>query len=63
MSQFGDTCLSPSDLVDSVYLHPMLDKDSLMVQAVSEINRRFNAQEIQVVADKIEALGSDVALP
>lgn len=54
---------SLADFVDSVYLHPMLDKDSLMVQAVTEINRLFDVAEIPVVADKIEALGSDVALP
>ena len=52
-----------ADFVDSVYLHPMLDKESLMVQAVTEINRRFNVEEIPIVADKIEALGSDITLP
>ena len=48
--------------IDSVYVHPMLEEDSLIVQAVSEINRRFNAADIRVVAEKIEALGSDVTL-
>ena len=54
---------SLADFVDCVYLHPMLDKDSLMAQAVTEINRLFDVEEIPVVADKIEALGRDVALP
>jgi len=54
---------SLADFIDSVYLHPMLDKESLMVQAVTEINRRFDVEEIPIVADKIEALGSDITLP
>jgi hypothetical protein len=49
--------------IDAVYLHPMLDSASLIVQAVAEINRRFDVEEIPIVADKIEALGSDVRLP
>ncbi|MCM3869283.1 MAG: hypothetical protein ND895_01130 [Pyrinomonadaceae bacterium] len=63
ISPMADGERSLADFVDSVYLHPMLDKDSLMVQAVTEINRLFDVAEIPVVADKIEALGSDVALP
>ena len=54
---------SVADFIESVYVHPMLDKDSLMVQALTEINKRFDVTEIPVVADKIEALGSDVTLP
>jgi hypothetical protein len=34
-----------------------------LLPTVSEINRRFNVAEIRVVAEKIEALGSDVTLP
>jgi hypothetical protein len=41
----------------------MLEEDSLIVHTVTEINRRFDAAEIRVVADKIEALGRDVNLP
>ncbi len=51
------------DFIESVYVHPLLESDSLIVRAVTEINKRFNAAEIRVVADKIEALGSDVTLP
>jgi hypothetical protein len=51
------------DFIESVYVHPMLDKDSLLVHSVTEINRRFDAADIRVVADKIEALGGDVTLP
>lgn len=54
---------SLADFIDSVYLHPMLDKDSIIFRAVTEINRRFDVEGIPVVADRIEALGSDVALP
>lgn len=45
-----------------VHYHDDSD-DSLMVHAVREINKRFDVVEIPVVADKIEALGSDVTLP
>jgi hypothetical protein len=58
-----DDTQSVIDFIESVYVHPMLQEDSLIVHAVTEINRRFDAAEIRVVADKIEALGSDVNLP
>lgn len=51
------------DFIESVYVHPMLEPDSLTVHAVTEINRRFDVAEIPVIVDKIEALGSDVSLP
>ena len=51
------------DFIESVYVHPMLEEDSLIAHTVTEINKRFDAAEIRVVADKIEALGSDVNLP
>jgi hypothetical protein len=41
----------------------MLEEDSLIAHAVTEINKRFDAAEIRLVANKIEALGSDVNLP
>lgn len=59
----ADDTRSVVDFIESVYVHPMLEEDSLKVHAVTEINRRFDAAEIRVVADKIEALGSDVNLP
>jgi hypothetical protein len=40
-----------------------MDKHSLLVHSVTEINRRFDAANIRVVADKIEALGGDMTLP
>ena len=51
------------DFIESVYVHPMLEQDSLTVNAVTEINRRFDVSKIPVVVDKNEALGSDVMLP
>ena len=51
------------DFIETVYVHPMLDKDSLLARSVTEINRRFDVGDIRVVADKIEALGGDVTLP
>lgn len=58
-----DDTKSVVDFIETVYVHPLLDEDSLLVRSVSEINRRFDATEIPIVADKIEALGSDVTLP
>lgn len=57
-----DGMRSVVDFVDGVYVHPTLDENSLMVQAVTEINRRFEVGMIPVLADKLEALGSDVML-
>jgi hypothetical protein len=59
----ADDTRSVVDFIESVYVHPMLEEDSLTVRAVTEINRRFDVGEIRVVADKLEALGSDVTLP
>jgi hypothetical protein len=58
-----DDTRSIADFIETVYVHPMLEEDSLVVHSVSEINKRFDAAEIRVVADRIEALGSDVTLP
>jgi hypothetical protein len=58
-----DDAKSIVDFIETIYVHPMLEEDSLLVHSVSEINRRFEVAEIRVVADKIEALGSDVTLP
>lgn len=55
--------LALSDFIDAVYVHPMLDKDALMVQTVTEINRRFDMEELPIVVDKLEALGTDITLP
>ena len=58
-----DDMRSVVDFIESVYVHPMLEEDSLIVRAITEINKRFDAVKIRVVADKIEALGNDVTLP
>jgi len=49
--------------IEKVYVHPMLGDDSMVVQVVKEINMRFGVAEIPVVADKIEAFGTDIMLP
>jgi hypothetical protein len=51
-----------TEFIEKVYLHPTLTKDSLLVQTVKEINKRFDVTDIPVVADKIEALGADIEL-
>jgi hypothetical protein len=52
-----------SHFIEKVYLHPMLGEDSMMIQTVKGINARFGLPELPVVADKIEAMGADIALP
>ena len=52
-----------SHFIEKVYVHPMLSEDSMMVENVKEINRRFGIPELPVVANKIEALGADIKLP
>jgi hypothetical protein len=61
--EVDDDAKSIVDFIETVYVHPMLEEDSLLVHSVSEINKRFDAAEIRVVADRIEALGSYVTLP
>jgi hypothetical protein len=41
----------------------MQSEDSMMVQTVKEISERLDVAEIPDVADKIEALGSNIMLP
>jgi len=54
---------SVSSLIDSVYVHPMLDSNSMMVQAVKEMNKCFGLADLPIVSDRIEALGADIDLP
>lgn len=51
-----------SAFIESVYLHPMLDADSMMVRVVKAINERFGIAELAIVTDKVEAIGPDMAL-
>ena len=44
--EVGDT-QSVIDFIESVYVHPMLEEDSLIVHAVTEINRRFGQPRYQ----------------
>jgi hypothetical protein len=55
--------LTISHFIEKVHVHPLLGADSMMVQNINEINSRFGLQETPVVADKIEAMGTDVELP
>ena len=48
--------------IEAIYLHPTLGEDSITFQAVKEINRLFCLEELPIIAEKIEALGNDVAL-
>jgi hypothetical protein len=49
--------------IEAIYLHPTLGEDSMTFQAVKEINRLSCLEEIPIIAEKIQALGDDVALP
>ncbi|MDT5270618.1 MAG: hypothetical protein QOH49_2804 [Acidobacteriota bacterium] len=54
--QFG------SDFIEAVYIHPALNEDSMMTRVVEEINARFGANGVPVIADKVEAFGKDIRL-
>jgi hypothetical protein len=54
---------SIAQFIEAVYVHPLLDEDSMMVHTVKEINNRFELGEIPVVAEKIEAMGANIMLP
>lgn len=51
-----------SAFIESVYLHPMLDVDSMMVRVVKAIHERFGLADLPVITDKVEAIGPDMAL-
>lgn len=48
--------------IDSVYVHPMLDAESMMVRVVKAINERFGLANLPIVVDKVEALGPNMVL-
>jgi hypothetical protein len=50
------------DFIEAVYVHPALSEDSMMARAIREINTRFGAAGVPVIADKVEALGKDIRL-
>jgi hypothetical protein len=52
-----------SQFIEKVYVHPTLSEDSMMVQTLKEVHERFSVREIAIVANKIEAMGIDIALP
>jgi len=52
-----------SQFIETVYIHPMLRDDSMMTQTIKDIHERFNVPAIPLVANKIEAMGVDIALP
>lgn len=51
-----------SVFIESVYVHPMLDAESMMVRVVKAINERFGIADLPIVTDKVEALGPNMAL-
>lgn len=54
------TTPSVSRFVDAVYIHPMLDTGSMMFEVLKEINRLFGEEAIEIIADKLEALGPNI---
>lgn len=50
------------DFIDAVYVHPLLDSGSMMVRVVKAINEQFGLSDLPIVTDKIEAIGSNLAL-
>jgi hypothetical protein len=55
--------LSLVRFIEAIYIHPTLGGESITFQAVKEINTLSGVAEIPIIADKIEALGDDIALP
>lgn len=51
-----------ASFIEAIYIHPTLGEESITFQAVKEINRLFGVPEIPIIADRIEALGDDLAL-
>ena len=45
---------SVTRFIDIVHIHPTLGSDSMMFRVVSELNRRFGADKIPIVAEPIE---------
>ncbi len=48
--------------IESVYVHPMLDADSMTVRVVKAINERFGLADLPIITDKVEAIGPSMAL-
>jgi hypothetical protein len=51
-----------SAFIESVYVHPMFDAESMMVRVVKAINERFGIADLPIVTDKVEAIGSNIVL-
>lgn len=51
-----------SAFIESVYVHPMLDAESMMVRVVKSINERFGIADLPIITDKVEALGPNMVL-
>ena len=54
---------SLADFIDAVYVHPLLTEDSLIFKATKELNHLFGVDNIPVLADRLEAFGSNIMLP
>lgn len=52
-----------SRFVDAVYIHPMLDSSSMIFEVLKEINRAFSEEAIEIIADRVEALGPNIYFP
>ncbi len=57
-----DNRISIRSFIDSVYVHPMLDSESMVVRVVQAINVRFGLSDVPIITDKIEAIGSNMSL-
>lgn len=53
---------SLSDFIGAVYLHPLLGPNSMMVRVVKAINEQFGLSDLQIITDRVEAIGSSMAL-
>lgn len=58
----GEFDSSLSDFIEAVYVHPLLCSNSMMVRVVKAINEQFGLPNMPIITDKVEAIGSNMAL-
>jgi hypothetical protein len=58
----GESDSSLSGFIGAVYVHPLLDSNSMMVRVVKALNEQFGLPDLPIITDKVEAIGSNMAL-
>lgn len=58
----GESNRSLSDFIEAVYVHPLVGADSMMVRVIKAIHEQFGLSGLPIIADKVEAIGSNIVL-